>query len=307
MMGTTDTLARQAERQIQRYAVAPVGNRSWAVDISREALRNRLVVLGLLLAIVLAVASLVGPLLVRQDPATINGSIRLQGPSLGHLFGTDHLGRDIFSRVLYGLRTSLGVSIVAVLVGVVLGTALGLLTGYLGGVADSLVSRCLDVLFGIPTLLLAIALSAVLGTGILNPIVAIAVVNIPFFARLARGPTLAERQKLYIASAVVVGARTNRIVLRHILPNIVPTVIVQATVSLAFAILIEASLGYVGLGVQPPVPSLGSMLSEEGTYLELAPHASVFPGLAIVVAVLAFNLVGDGLRDALDPMLRGVR
>jgi ABC-type dipeptide/oligopeptide/nickel transport system permease subunit len=265
------------------------------------------VLAGAALVVLLAAASVFGPLLVGQDPAAINGSIRLQQPTLAHVFGTDHLGRDIFSRVLYGLRTSLIVSIVAVLVGVVLGTTLGLVTGYLGGIVDSVISRCLDILFGIPTLLLAIALSAVLGTGILNPIVAIAIVNVPFFARLARGPTLAERQKLYIASAVLVGTSTPRIVLRHILPNIVPTVIVQATVSLAYAILIEASLGYVGLGVQPPVPSLGSMLSEEGTYLELAPMASIFPGLAIVVAVLAFNLAGDGLRDALDPMLRGVR
>lgn len=281
--------------------------RSWFADVFLEAIRNRLVVIGFIIVVIIVLLAIFAPYVAPYDPEEIDGLNRLTAPNLDHWFGTDHLGRDIFSRVIYGTRTSLIVSLTSILIGIFLGAIIGLISGYLGGRTDSITCRILDVFFGIPTLLLAIALSGVLGTGILNPIFAIALINIPFFARLVRGPTLAEKVKQYTLAATAIGAGTIRIVFRYIFPNIIPIVIVQATVSLSYAILIEASLGFVGLGVQPPTPSLGSMLNEGRTFLELAPWFSIFPGLAIMIMIMAFNLAGDGLRDALDPMMRGKR
>jgi len=281
--------------------------RSWFADVFLEAIRNRLVVAGFIIVLVIILLAIFAPFVAPYDPEEISGSSRLVAPNLDHWFGTDHLGRDIFSRVIYGTRTSLVVSLTSILIGIFFGSIIGLFSGYLGGRIDSVVCRILDVFIGIPTLLLAIALSAVLGTGIFNPIFAIALINIPFFARLVRGPTLVEKVKQYTQAATAIGAGTFRIVFRYIFPNIIPIVIVQATVSLSYAILIEASLGFVGLGVQPPTPSLGNMLNEGRTFLELAPWFSIFPGLAIMIMIMAFNLAGDGLRDALDPMMRGKR
>jgi peptide/nickel transport system permease protein len=281
--------------------------RSWIADVFSEAIRSKVVIIGFVLVMVIVLLSIFAPLITPHDPEEIIGANRLSSPSLEYPFGTDHLGRDILSRVFFGVRTSLIVSLSSIILGMVLGSMLGLISGYLGGKVDNIMSRILDVFFGIPTLLLAIALSAALGTGILNPIVAIAVINIPFFARLVRGPTLSEKTKQYVQAARAIGADTSRIIFRYIFPNIVPIVIVQGTVSLSYAILIEASLGFVGLGVQPPTPSLGNMLNEGRTFLELAPWFSIFPGLAIMLMIMAFNLAGDGLRDALDPMMRGTR
>jgi peptide/nickel transport system permease protein len=279
--------------------------RSWVATAFSEALRNKVVIVGFTIAGILILLAIFAPILPLHHPNDINGDDRLLAPGLRYLFGTDNLGRDILSRVIFGMRTSLLVSLSSILLGMVLGAIIGMISGFLGGGVDNVICRILDIFFGIPTMLLAIALSAMLGTGILNPIVAIAIINIPFFARLVRGPTMAEKAKQYIQAARAIGAPTGRIIFRYILPNVIPLVIVQATVSLSYAILIEASLGFVGLGVQPPTPSLGNMLSEGRTYLELAPWFSAFPGLAIVIMVLSFNLVGDGLRDALDPMMRG--
>jgi peptide/nickel transport system permease protein len=279
--------------------------RSWVVTAFTEALRNKVVIIGFAIAGILILVTTLAPILPLQSPEEIIGGNRLLSPNLHNLFGTDNLGRDVLSRVIFGMRTSLIVSLSSIFLGMFFGAILGMITGYLGGRIDDIVCRILDVFFGIPTMLLAIALSAMLGTGILNPIVAIAIINIPFFARLVRGPTLVEKTKQYIQAARAIGAPTGRIIFRYILPNVIPLVIVQGTVSLSYAILIEASLGFVGLGVQPPIPSLGNILSEGRTYLELAPWFSAFPGLAIMIMVLAFNLVGDGLRDALDPMMRG--
>jgi peptide/nickel transport system permease protein len=281
--------------------------RSWLSDVFSEAIRSKLVVAGFLMVLLIALIAIIAPIISPYDPNEISGLERLAAPSLEHYFGTDNLGRDIFSRVLYGVRTSLVVSILSIFIGLLIGTILGLVSGYLGGGVDNVTSRILDVFYGIPTLLLAIALSAVLGTGIINPIMAIAIINIPFFARLVRGPTMGEKAKQYVQASRAIGANSSRIMFRYILPNVVPLVIVQATVSLSYAVLIEASLGFVGLGVQPPTPSLGNMLNEGRTYLELAPWFSIFPGMAIMLMIMAFNLAGDGLRDALDPMLRGTR
>lgn len=281
--------------------------RPWIIDVFMEATRNRAVVIGFFLSALLVIIAALATWLAPYNPEAIDSTARLSSPSTLHWFGTDNLGRDILSRVLYGVQTTLFVSIVSILLGIFFGAILGLVSGYLGGWVDTIISRILDIFFGIPTLLLAIALSAVIGTGVINPIISIAIVNIPFFARLVRGPTMVEKTKPYVLSAEAIGANTGRVIFRYILPNVIPLVIVQGTVSLSYAIIIEASLGFVGLGVQPPTPSLGNMLNEGRTFLELSPWFSIFPGVAIMVMIMAFNLVGDGMRDALDPMMRGVR
>jgi peptide/nickel transport system permease protein len=270
-------------------------------DALRPLLRNRLVLFGtsliLLIALLAACADLVAP----YDPTEMKVVDALKRPSAPHPFGTDRFGRDVLSRTIYGSRIALGVALSSIALAFVAGTALGLVGGYVGGWPDLLIGRVMDVLFSFPTLILAIAIAAMLGPGLNNAALAIAVVYVPLFSRVARGPVIAEREKDHVAAAQGLGAGWPRIVFRHILPNVLAPLIVQASVSLAFAILIEASLSYLGLSAQPPTPSWGNMLNEGRTYLETAPWISVFPGLAIMTAVLAFNLLGDGLRDVLDP------
>jgi peptide/nickel transport system permease protein len=281
--------------------------RSWLTDVFSQASRNKPVIVGMAVVVGLVLVAVFAPYLSPYDPLDFVGTNRLLPPSLAHPFGTDHLGRDVLSRVIYGTRISLAVGLASVTLGVFFGTLFGLSAAQLGGHWDNLICRILDVFFGIPDLLLAIALSNILGRDLINPITAITLINIPFFARLVRAPALVEREREYVQAARVTGVRPARIMLRHLLPNVFPVIMVQASVSISYAILIEASLGFMGLGIQPPTPSWGSMISEGRTYLELAPWQSVFPGLAIMAAIMAFNLTGDGLRDALDPMLRGVR
>jgi len=271
----------------------------------RPALRNGLVLFGtgIILAMVLlaAFAGVVAP----YDPTDMKVADALKRPSLAHPFGTDRFGRDVLSRTIYGSRIALGVAISSIGIALVIGTILGLLGGYLGGATDLVIGRAMDVLFSFPTLILAIGIAAMLGPGLDNAALAIAVVYAPLFSRVVRGPVIAERAKEYAVAALGLGAGSFRVVLRHILPNVLAPLIVQTSVSLAYAILTEAALSYLGLGTQPPAPSWGTMLNEGRTYLETAPWMSVFPGLAIMLAVLGFNLLGDGLRTALDPQLRG--
>jgi peptide/nickel transport system permease protein len=239
------------------------------------------------------------------DPTEMKVVDALKRPSIPHPFGTDRFGRDVLSRTIYGSRIALGVALSSIALAFVAGTALGLVGGYAGGWPDLVIGRVMDVLFSFPTLILAIAIAAMLGPGLNNAALAIGVVYVPLFSRVARGPVIAEREKDHVAAAQGLGAGWPRVVFRHILPNVLAPLIVQASVSLAFAILIEASLSYLGLGTQPPDPSWGTMLNEGRTYLETAPWMSIFPGLAIMVTVFGFNLLGDGLRDTLDPQLRG--
>ena len=271
----------------------------------RPLLRNRLVLFGtgliLLVVLLAAFADLVAP----YDPTEMKVSDALKRPSAPHPFGTDRFGRDVLSRTIHGSRIALGVALSSIAIAVAVGTVLGLVGGYAGGWPDLVIGRVMDVLFSFPTLILAIGISAMLGPGLNNAALAIAVVYAPLFSRVARGPVIAEREKDHVVAAHGLGAGWPRIVFRHILPNVLAPLIVQASVSLAFAILIEASLSYLGLGTQPPDPSWGTMLNEGRTYLETAPWMSIFPGLAIMVAVFGFNLLGDGLRDVLDPQLRG--
>jgi peptide/nickel transport system permease protein len=277
-----------------------VRERSWP-----PALRNALVLFGaaIIVAMVLlaALASIVSP----YDPTEMKVVDALQRPSLAHPFGTDRFGRDVLSRTIHGSRIALGVAAASIGLALVAGTVLGLVGGYAGGAADLVIGRVMDILFSFPTLILAIGIAAMLGPGLENASLAIAVVYAPLFSRVVRGPVIAESAKEYALAALGLGAGAFRVVFRHILPNVLAPLIVQASVSLAYAILTEAALSYLGLGTQPPAPSWGTMLNEGRTYLETAPWMSVFPGLAIMLAVLGFNLLGDGLRAVLDPQLRG--
>jgi peptide/nickel transport system permease protein len=266
-----------------------------------RGLRNPLVAAGGCLVGLLLVLALAAQVVAPYDPTEMKVSNALKAPSAVHPFGTDRFGRDVLSRTVYGARIALGVALSSIGLALVVGATLGLVSGFWGGWADLLIGRLMDVLFSFPTLILAIAVAAMLGPGLDNAVLAIAVVYVPLFCRVARGPVLAERERDHVVAARGLGAGRSRILARHILPNVLAPLIVQASVGLAFAILTEASLSYVGLGTQPPEPSWGTMLNEGRTYLETAPWMSVFPGLAIMLAVLAFNLVGDGLRDVLDP------
>ncbi|ECG8258823.1 glutathione ABC transporter permease GsiD [Salmonella bongori] len=227
------------------------------------------------------------------------------GPSLQHWFGVDSLGRDIFSRVLVGAQISLAAGVFAVLIGAIIGTVLGLLAGYYGGWWDRLTMRICDVLFAFPGILLAIAVVAVLGSGIANVIVAVAIFSIPAFARLVRGNTLVLKQQTFIESARSIGANDVTILFSHILPGTVSSIVVYFTMRIGTSIISAASLSFLGLGAQPPTPEWGAMLNEARADMVIAPHVALFPAVAIFLTVLAFNLLGDGLRDALDPKVKG--
>ena len=230
----------------------------------------------------------------------------MAAPSAPYWLGTDKFGRDVLSRIIHGYRSSLGIAFAAVFVALLLGGTLGIWAGYKGGWTDRVVMRLADVLFAFPIILLAIGVIAVLGTTTVSTIIAIAVVYSPIFARLLRGPTLVLRSADYVHAARSYGASDLRILFRHIAPNLASVILVQASLSLSTAILLEASLSFLGIGAQPPAPSLGRMLSEARDYMSLAPWVGVFSGLAILLASLGFNLLGDGLRDQLDPRLRGI-
>jgi peptide/nickel transport system permease protein len=266
---------------------------------------NRLMQIGVAVVAAMIALALGADLVSPYDPTEMKIADALKAPSRAHLFGTDRFGRDVLSRTIHGTRIALGVALSSIALAVAVGTVLGLVGGYFGGWLDLVIGRVMDVLFSFPTLILAIAIAAMLGPGLTNAVLAIAVVYAPLFSRVARGPVIAEREKEHVLAALSLGAGAPRVIARHILPNVLAPLIVQVSVSLAYAILIEASLSYLGLGTQPPAPSWGVMLNEGRTYLETAPWMSIFPGIAIMLAVLGFNLLGDGLREVLDPQLRG--
>jgi peptide/nickel transport system permease protein len=272
---------------------------------SRPVRRNALVLFGAAIIVIMVLLTVFAGVVAPYDPTEMKVADALKPPSFAHPFGTDRFGRDVLSRTIYGSRIALGVAISSIGIALVAGAILGLAGGYVGGATDLVIGRAMDVLFSFPTLILAIGIAAMLGPGLDNAALAIAVVYAPLFSRVVRGPVIAERAKEYAVAALGLGAGAFRVVLRHILPNVLAPLIVQTSVSLAYAILTEAALSYLGLGTQPPAPSWGTMLNEGRTYLETAPWMSVFPGLAIMLAVLGFNLLGDGLRSALDPQLRG--
>ena len=265
---------------------------------------NRLALAGILILLLLALGAVCAPWLARYSPTQTDFAALQQAPSAKHWLGTDELGRDIFSRVLFGARVSLVAGLISVSIALVLGGLIGLVAGFYGGWLDNLLMRLTDAMLAFPFLVLAIALAAVLGPSLQNPLLAIGIVTTPVFARLVRGQTLAERPRDYVQAALALGGGDGRILLRHLLPNILGPLIVQVSLSTAAAVLAEATLSFLGLGIQPPTPSWGSMLNAARGYLAYAPWMAIFPGLAIFLAVLAFNLIGDGLRDALDPRLK---
>jgi peptide/nickel transport system permease protein len=266
--------------------------------------RHHLAMAGFVVVGLLVLSAIFADLVAPYSPVLIAMPERLQGPSWRHPFGTDDFGRDVLSRIVHGSRISLKVGAIAVGIAVAVGVVLGVAAGYIGGRTDSIIMRAMDVLLAFPAILLAIAIMAILGPGTVNVMIAIGIVYIPIFARVVRGSTLQVKANEFVEAARAMGASDGRIVRRHILPGTIDTIVVQVSLSLAFAILAEAALSFLGLGTQPPTPSWGSMLSSGREWIERAPWLTIFPGMAIFVTVLALNVIGDGLRDALDPRLR---
>jgi peptide/nickel transport system permease protein len=273
--------------------------RAWRRLVARKSAMFGLVVIAALILIALA-----APLIAPFDPAKQSWTALRKAPSAVHWFGTDESGRDVFSRVVWGTRASLSAGLISIAIALGVGVPVGLLAAYRGGWIDSLVSRFTDAMLACPFLILAIALAAFLGPSLTNAMIAIGITATPIFVRLTRGQVLAVKVEDYVEAARAVGNPATRIAFRHILPNILPALIVQATLSIATAIIAEASLSFLGLGQQPPAPSWGSMLNTAQRFLTQAPWMAIWPGIAIFLTVLSFNLLGDGLRDALDPKER---
>lgn len=298
-MATADLdLSKQADLKASQQAATHESLFWMAV---RALLRHRSGMVGLIITLFLAGVALVAPLLAPYDPLEMHAADRFHPPSETYPFGTDEFGRDILSRILLGSRVAFGVGLISVGIATVVGVAIGLVAGYVKGTFDSVTMRFFDALLAFPAILLAIVILAVLGPGSINAILAIAIVNIPAFARLTRANVLVEINKEYVDAAKAVGSKPVRIIFRNILPNVVSTILVQITVAVAAAVLLESALSFLGLGTPLPAPSWGSMLSVGRGYLALAPWYGIFPGLAITLMVMGFYLLGDGLRDALDP------
>jgi peptide/nickel transport system permease protein len=275
------------------------GARAW-----RRLLRRKSAVFGLAVIVLLVLMAIFAPLIAPYDPAQQSWTSIRKPPSAQHWFGTDESGRDLFARVIFGARASLLAGVVSITIALVLGVPIGLLAGYGPRWVDALISRMTDAMLAIPFLILAIAMAAFLGPSLQNAMIAIGLTTAPIFVRLTRGQAMAVKVEDYVEAARAVGNPPVRIAVRHILPNVLPALIVQATISIATAIIAEASLSFLGLGQQPPAPSWGSMLNTAQRFLTNAPWMAVWPGVAIFLAVLSFNMLGDGLRDALDPKER---
>jgi len=281
--------------------IAPPRELSPAQRALRRLVRRRGAMVGLVVVVFFVALAIFAPWIAPDDPlATSWGAVR-KAPTMAHWFGTDEIGRDVLSRVIWGARASLLAGLVSVGISLAVGVPLGLVAGYVGGWIDMLISRITDAMLACPFLVLAIALAAFLGPSLTNAMIAIGIAATPIFVRLARAQVLAVKVEDYIEAARAVGNSGLRIALRHVFPNIVAPVIVQATLAIAAAVIAEASLSFLGLGQQPPAPSWGSMLNTAKNYVENAPWMAVWPGLSIFLLVLSFNLLGDGLRDALDP------
>lgn len=275
------------------------------IDTWRAFRKHRMGMAGATLLLLLLLSALFAPVLSPQDPLSMQTDALLTAPGAGARLGTDALGRDVLSRILHGSRLALHVGLVSVGFALTAGCLLGVTAGYAGGKTDYVISRVLDILFSVPDVMLALAIMAVLGQKTTNVMLAIGIVYTPIFARVARGEVLRIKHALFVEAARSMGVRTLPLIFRHILPAAVPALIVQTTLSFAFAVLAESALSFLGLGVEPDTPSWGMMLRDGKDWLEDAWWISVFPGMAITLTVLSFNLVGDALRDALDPRLRG--
>jgi peptide/nickel transport system permease protein len=276
-----------------------------ASSIVRRLLRARLGAFGLVTVTVMVLVALFADVLAPHDPNRQIYTSILQPPSVAHPLGTDNLGRDVLSRIMFGSRISLLVGLSSVAFATVLGSLIGLIAGYSRGLFDEIAMRVMDALYSFPAILLALAITAALGPGIVNVIVAIGIVYTPIFARLTRGQVLSVRERDFVTAAKGLGASDSRVVTRHVWPNVTAAIIVQSSLSVSFAIIVEASLSFLGIGVQPPTASWGAMLRTGYGYLEIGWWLSVFPGAIIFLTVLALNVLGDALRDVLDPRLTG--
>jgi peptide/nickel transport system permease protein len=274
------------------------------MEALERLLRRKGAVFGLAVIALFVLAALLAPWVAPHDPLATSWSAVRKAPSAEYLLGTDEIGRDVLSRVIWGARASLLAGVVSVSLSLSLGLPIGLTAGYLGGWVDALISRMTDAMLACPFLILAIALAAFLGPSLTNAMIAIGISATPIFVRLTRGQVLAVKVEDYVEAARAVGNPQLRIALRHVLPNVVSPLIIQATLSIAAAVIAEASLSFLGLGQQPPAPSWGSMLNTAKNYVDHAPWMAIWPGLSIFLLVLSFNLLGDGLRDALDPRHR---
>lgn len=266
--------------------------------------KNKLAILGIIIIVFFILVALIAPLLAPFPFDKINAGERLSSPSADHWFGTDDLGRDTFTRIVFGARISLIVGFFAVTGALVFGTLLGIIAGFFGKWVDMIISRIFDIMLAFPSILLAIAIVAILGPSLQNALIAIAIINIPIFGRLVRSKVISIRQEEYIMAAKAQGMKNGRILFHHVLPNSVAPIIVQATLSFGTAILEAAALGFLGLGAQAPAPEWGKMLSDSRQYIQSAPWLVLFPGVSIMLVVLGFNMIGDGLRDALDPKMK---
>ena len=284
--------------QVEKKEVGP-WKEAW-----RSYKKSKVALIGAAIVVFVVFLALFGPLLAPQGINEQDLSQRLLPPSADNWFGTDDFGRDIFSRIILGARISIAVGFFSVMLSIIIGTFLGIIAGYYGGWLDTVISRVFDILLAFPSILLAIAIVSILGPSLQNALIAIAIINIPNFGRLVRSKVLSVKQEEYIMAARAIGMKNNRILWKHILPNSMTPVIVQGTLAIATAIIEAAALGFLGLGAQAPTPEWGKMLADARIYLLNAPWTIVFPGLAIMLTVLGFNLMGDGLRDALDPKMK---
>ena len=278
--------------------------RSQLKEVWRRFCRNKQAMIGLAMLFLLIFAAVFANVIAPYDPVEQNLLIRLQGPSAAHWFGTDELGRDIFSRILYGARISLTVGLIAVSISCFAGCALGAIAGYYGGILDTVIMRISDIMMAIPSILLNISIVAALGTGLQNVMIAIGISSVPAYCRIMRASLLSLKNQEFVDASRVAGSTDFYIIMHHIIPNSLAPLIVQATLKIGGAILSCASMSFIGLGIVPPTPEWGAMLSTGRDFLRDAPHLTAFPGLAIMFAVFSMNLIGDGLRDALDPKLK---
>lgn len=280
--------------------------RSQMTEIWRRMRRNRLAMFGLVIVSILIIVAIFANQIADYNTVAIKQNVveRLQGPSAEHWAGTDEFGRDIFARLVHGARISLLVGVVAVCIALVTGGILGAIAGYFGGTVDNVIMRIMDIFLSIPILLLAIMIVAALGSSMLNLMIAIGLASMPTFARIVRASVLSVKDQEFVEAARAIGAKHNHIILRHIMPNCLSPIIVQATLRVATAILSTASLSFISLGIQAPAPEWGAMLASGRAYIRDAPHIVIIPGLLIMITILSLNLLGDGLRDALDPKLK---
>lgn len=266
--------------------------------------KNKAAVVGGALILLFIGVALIGPLLTTYDPMKVDLINKLKKPSAEHWFGTDNYGRDIFTRIIHGAALTLKVGFLSVFLGGAVGVVLGIVSGYYGGKIDTIIMRVMDVLLAFPGILLALAIVSVLGGSLTNVIIAVSIFSVPAFARIVRGSTLSVRKLEYVDAVRALGATDFRIIFKHILPNVMSPIIVQATLRIATAVLTASGLSFLGLGAPPPEPEWGAMLNDGRQYMSNAPHIILFPGIMIVLVVLAFNIFGDGLRDALDPKMK---